>query len=156
MSKRAESVKLDPEAVEVLDEINRLTEISEKLIAKSQPSAKDHDTLSRAGAKLATLNSTLGEFVAYAKREAAGADHYFRTRREEIKVERVKEGDAIGVADSKKDIETKEDREIAIDQQYIADLMTIKMSRTTDVIDQIKSRLSFVKWDERNSGGQNV
>ena len=138
---------------EIIEEINRLVE---KIDAEKK--WDDGEYLSRVVVKLAVLNSNLGEKVAEAERKADTAEAKLKVKREQIKkdVMEGKKGDktTAAFAESVRQIETDHENKKYLLLKYTARLFSIKRIDTNNLIDAIRSRLSFIKMDREKSSLQ--
>lgn len=107
----------------------------------------DPDWLSQAVVKLATLNSFLGEHVAEAYYDAATHEAGYKTARERIKLEHLSKGTTASEAESQKYVETELELENWNRAVYIHKVLQIKRADTSELIDTIRSRLSYMKID---------
>lgn len=113
------------------------------------------DKLSQAAVKLAALNSFLGEHVATAEYDANVQDAVYRHGRESIKLEQMNEKKTTASeAESVKIVESDEMLQEYNKKSYIHKLLANKRKDTSEFIDAIRSRLSFIKVDMKES--QNV
>lgn len=119
-------------------------------IVKASP-----ERLSQALVKLAALNSFLGEHVAGAEYDANTKDANYRHTREQIKLKAMNEDKTTASeAESIKIVDSQELLEAYNMSVYVHKLLANKRKDTSEFIDALRSRLSFVKTDMKES--QNV
>lgn len=105
----------------------------------------DGDAISRLAVKLASYNSTLGQYVAQAEREADLAEMGYEMSREKAYTEARSAGKTIADSDSLKRTAVKDLRENAIKLKYNHRLLQILRSDVGSLIDTLRSRLSYLK-----------
>jgi hypothetical protein len=108
----------------------------------------DPEWLSQAVVKLATLNSFVGEHVAQAFYDAATYEAGYKTARERIKLDHLNKGTTASEAESQKYAETEMELEKWNHASYMHKLLQIKRTDTSELIDTIRSRLSYMKIDK--------
>jgi hypothetical protein len=105
----------------------------------------DAETLSRASVRLAGLVSYMGEFVAEAEYKASQLKGAYKLKFEQIKLSYIAEKKTVAEAEARALEETSELLENHNQATYIHKLLQLKRSDTSDLIDAIRSRLSFIK-----------
>lgn len=127
---------------ELLEAIERET--------KRNPQWEDGNYLSELLLRLASYYATLGRFVAEADQEASFAEIHYKFTHEHTKVELIKAGDAVGLAESKAYEESKLDRDEYVHSKYKYKLLMMSRQSLETTIDAIRSRLSYMKSEREN------
>lgn len=106
----------------------------------------DGEMMSQAIVKLSALNSFLGEHVASAEYDAITHDALYRHAREARKLEAMnKQHTTASEAESVKIVETQDMLEAYNKSYYVHKLLQNKRRDTSEFIDALRSRLSFMK-----------
>ncbi len=135
---------------ELVDVIQKIDQVRELVL--SQKKWTDPEWLSQAVVKLATLNSYLGEYVAQAFYDAATAEASYKTTREQKKLEVLKDKTkTASEAESQKYADTEEELEKMNQAAYNHKLLQIKRSDTSELIDTIRSRLSYMRVEREHT-----
>lgn len=107
----------------------------------------DSETLSRASVKLAALVSYIGEFVSEAEYDASTFKNNYKLEFERAKLGYITAAEKKTIAEA--EARALEDTQELLDNQaratYIHKLLQLKRADTSDLIDAIRSRLSFTK-----------
>lgn len=127
----------------------------DKLVKKYQTTAMtakekgDPETLSNTLIRLARVNSALGGKAAYAKYIARNAERAYRRTREQIKLQKIEEKNAIGKAESLGYVadDTEEVFKIWSNAQLLADTADDMAYRTDTFMKMSQSGLSLIKKD---------
>jgi len=106
-------------------------------------------TLANMEVELSMLLQRLAERIAMAGYNERAAEYNLKTVQERLKVILVDEGKAIGVADSTKVYETKDEYEVWSHSKYLLDNINLLRKSTDKTIDTIRSKLSYEKNIER-------
>lgn len=139
-SKEALAERFGSELTDVLGKVDQIRDM-----ILSNKKWTDPDWLSQAVVKLATLNSFLGEHVAQAFYDASTYEAGYKTAREKIKLEHLSKGTTASEAESQKYAETEDELERWNHAAYMHKLLQIKRADTSELIDTIRSRLSYMK-----------
>lgn len=132
--------EFDEGVLKVITEIDKVR-ASLSPIARATP-----EVLSQAVVQLAALNSFLGEHVATAEFNANNEDARYRHAREKLKIDSMnKAGITASEAESIKVVDSKPLLDITNKAIYIHKLLANKRRDTSELIDALRSRLSFVK-----------
>jgi hypothetical protein len=145
-SKEVLTEKFGPQLADVLEKIDQIRDM-----ILSNKKWVDPDWLSQAVVKLATLNSFLGEHVAQAFYDASTYEAGYKTAREKIKLEHLSKGTTASEAESQKYAETEDELERWNHAAYMHKLLQIKRADTSELIDTIRSRLSYMKSERDHS-----
>lgn len=144
---------MSPKVVEVIVEIDRLTTRINK-----ESKWDDGEWMSRAIVSLASLNSTLGVFVAEYEREASLKSAHAKLAAEQIKLEIMRgenkdydDAKSAAYADTAKVIATAEEAEAAVQASYNHRVLQIKRVDTHELVEAMRSRLSYLKQEMLDS-----
>jgi hypothetical protein len=135
---------------DLVDVIARIDQIRDLILSNKKWT--DPDWLSQAIVKLATLNSFLGEHVAQAFYDASTYEAGYKVMREKKKLEHLERGATASEAESRKIDDTEMELERWNQSAYVHKILQIKRSDTSELIDTIRSRLSYMR-TEREQGG---
>lgn len=106
----------------------------------------DGDALSRLAPKLASMNATLGGYVAQAERDADLADFHYDIAREEAYRDARLDKKTVADADNIKRMAHQEKREQAINLKYNHRVLQLLRKDVENLVDQLRSRLSYLKF----------
>lgn len=109
------------------------------------------DDLSKLVVKLASYNSTLGEYVADAERAADYAEASFDLKKEKAYAEARKKDEKVADSDNIKRLESMDEKGAWIEAKYQYKVLAILRADVNNLIDAIRSRLSFIKSDKEKS-----
>lgn len=126
--------------------------LRDKIFDGNKWTPADGEMMSQAIVKLASLNSFLGEHVATAEFDANALEAAYKFRREGIKLESMNARKTTATeADSVKIVETQPELEDYNRAVYVHKLLQNKRKDTSDFIDALRSRLSFMKIEMNES-----
>ncbi len=128
---------------ELVDVLSKIDEIRDLVLSNKKWA--DPEWLSQAVVKLATLNSFLGEHVAQAFYDSSTYEAGYKTTREKIKLSHLGKGTTASEAESQKYAETEDELERWNHAAYMHKLLQIKRADTSELIDTIRSRLSYMR-----------
>lgn len=130
----------------VAEIVNEIDKVRDMLYDGKRWTPTDGELMSQAIVKLAALNSSLGEHVATAEYDANTVDAVYRHTRESIKLQSMNEKKTTASeAESIKIVETEDMLEKYNKAAYVHKLLQNKRKDTSEFIDALRSRLSFMK-----------
>lgn len=142
-SKQVEADLTEKYGTGLVEVLSKIDQIRDTILSNKKWA--DPDWLSQAIVKLATLNSFLGEHVAQAFYDSATYEAGYKTLREQKKLEYLTKGKTASEAESRKIDDTEEELERWNRAAYTHKLLQIKRADTSELIDTIRSRLSYMK-----------
>lgn len=134
---------------DLVNVIGKIDQIRDLVLANKK--WQDPDWLSQAAVKLATLNSFIGEHVAQAFYNAATYEAGYKLQREKKKLEYLDKGTTASEAESRKIDDTEEELERWNHSTYMHKLLQIKRADTSELIDTIRSRLSYMRVEREHT-----
>lgn len=111
---------------------------------------EDGNYLSELLLRLASYYATLGRFVAEAEQDSNFAEVHYKFTHEHAKVEFIKAGETVALAESKSYESSKKDRDDYVHFKYKYRLLNLTRQSLETTIDAIRSRLSYMKSERDN------
>jgi hypothetical protein len=105
----------------------------------------DGDQISRLAVKLASLNSTLGTYVAQAERDADQAEMVYELAREKVYTEARKAGKSGMDAESLKRTQAIKEREHWLKLKHNHRVLSLMRRDVQSLVDSLRSRLGWLK-----------
>lgn len=148
---QVQQLKLVKEAgfADLVESLQAIDTVRDGILSGKRWKPSDSETLSKASVRLAGLVSYLGEFVAEAEYNAAQLKGSYKLKYEQAKLSHIAEKKTVAEAEARALEETSQLLEEHNRAAYIHKLLQLKRSDTSDLIDAIRSRLSFVKQEQR-------
>lgn len=109
------------------------------------------DELSKLVVRLASYNSSLGEFVASSERDADLAEAYYEITREKAYKHARTQDNGVGDAENIKKIASENEKVAYLEAKYQYKVLSILRQDVNNLIDAIRSRLSWLKTDKEQS-----
>lgn len=116
------------------------------LLNVQQMNDLDGDTLSRLAPKLASMNGTLGGYVAQAERDADLAEYHYDLSREKAYKDAREGGATVADADNIKRLAHQDKKEEAIKLRYNHRVLQLLRRDVENLMDHLRSRLSYMKF----------